>query len=737
MPRLSSLSQKSLTVLGSTVTVVEELANPYNVDLSSRSYTNRRFQIGVGDDREPDQAITVINNGMQLIGTQQPNILLYDLDSAYRAGGTPTLTTVSAAQMNIYENGFFSFGGFKCVHMNEAGTYLFAVEYDPPSNFALWRAEMTTPYDLTTCTNWTESAVAANIEPFSIRLSPSGAYFYCVINGEIRMWDLPNYWDVSDIDLNTPDRTRNYNIADGLLDGAPGDIAWSDGGTELFVKTGTYGQVRIYNCSTAWDPTDVTGAGTVEMATGISDFQFATASGLWMDDQRGVLFCTGQDVNNNVCYVYEYSVSTNAPAIADYWYYEGANELSNTLQFYGSTSDVTDNIYAVGWANYDTYDAYVLQKFNSTGSRIWSKKLNRSTDYSDNGYAVAVDSYGDLITCGRSFTATGIDGVIAKHSATSGSVVWSKSFANSLGQTTLRKIVPIDNGDFYVAGETNTDGVFANNIAILARFNSAGDVVWQRQFGNAGGTTIGADCAVDSNGDVYLVGRTASPGTTDQFLAKYNSSGVLQWQLTQGASNTDRGTGVAVDSSDNVYVLGTVDHNQGTAPFTDFVLSKYDSTGTNIFQKRYGSTTANDYVGGITINDLDQIYVTGTYQQTRQNTLAARWSNAGILDANISWGSNTANNSIPALPTVTASRNYIAQNRLGITRMPPRLNTLGTYDTEYEDLAAPLTTTDPYTGFTTVTSTITDAAGTLVVSAWTVTTTNTAVTDTLVPLTVS
>ena len=738
MPRLSSLTQKSLTVLGKAVVAIQELAQVYNVDITSRSYTNNRFQIGSGDDREPDQAITVVNNGMQLIGTQQPNILVYDLSAAYSASGTVIETVIAPNTANIYENGFIPFGGFKCVHMNEDGTYLYAIEYSPPSNFALWRARMTTPYDITTCTGWTESTGGAStVEPFSVRLSPSGAYLYLVVNGEIRMWDLPDYWDVSGVDLETPDRTRNYNIADDLLDGAPGDLAWSNNGTELFVKTGTYGQVRIYNCNTAWDPTDVTGAGTVEMATGIGDFQFATASGLWLDSARGRVWCTGQDVTNNVCYVYEYDVTTNAPAIADYWYYEGANELANTLQFYGSTSDSTDNIYGVGWASYDTYNAYIIQKFNNTGSRMWSKKINRSTDYSDNGYEIAVDTNGDLITCGRSFTATGIDGVITKHSAGSGTVVWSKTFANSLGQTTLRKIVPAANGDFYVAGETNPDGVFANNVAVLARFNSAGEVVWQRQFGNTGGTTLGQDCAVDSTGDVYLVGRTDSPGTTDHFLVKYDSSGVEQWQLTQGAANTDRGVGVAVDSSDNVYVLGTVDTNQNTAPFTDFVLSKYDSTGTNIFQKRYGSTTANDYVGGITINDADQIYVSGTYQQTQQNTLAARWSNAGILDANISWGRNTANNAIPVAPTVTTSRNIIAQNRLGITRMPPSLNVLGTYDTEYEYLAAPLTTTDPYTGFTTVTSTITDTAGTLVVSDWTATVTDTTVTDTLVALTLS
>jgi len=316
MPRLSSLAQKSLTILGTSKVVVEETATILDVDISSRSYNSNSFQIGVGDDREPDQAITVIDGGTQLIGCQQPNILVYDLGSRYTANSSTTsAATIGPSDANCP----FGFAGFKTVHMSRDGVYLFAVEYDPPSNFALWRAELQTPFDITTAANWTESAGAASVEPFAIRLSPSGAYFYCVINGEIRMWDLDDFWDVSGIDLDTPDRTRNYNTADTLLDGAPGDIAWSDDGTELFVKTGTYGQVRIYNCANAWDPTDVTNAGTVDMSSGISAYQFGTGSGLWLEANQGKVWCTGQDVNNNVCYVYEYTVPTAAPATPFYY----------------------------------------------------------------------------------------------------------------------------------------------------------------------------------------------------------------------------------------------------------------------------------------------------------------------------------------------------------------------------------------------------------------------------------
>lgn len=88
----------------------------------------------------------------------------------------------------------------------------------------------------------------------------------------------------------------------------------------------------------------------------------------------------------------------------------------------------------------------------------------------------------------------------------------------------------------------------------------------------------GRGLAVDSSNNVYLVGTTSSfgAGLYDMALVKYDSSGVQQWNRTWGGSNYDYGSGVAVDSLNNMYLAGdTLSFGAGSR---DMVLVKFGET---------------------------------------------------------------------------------------------------------------------------------------------------------------
>lgn len=96
-------------------------------------------------------------------------------------------------------------------------------------------------------------------------------------------------------------------------------------------------------------------------------------------------------------------------------------------------------------------------------------------------------------------------------------------------------------------------------------------------------TTIGRGVALDPQGNAYLTGLThapnlittpgafqrtfgGGPGFFDAFVAKFNSrlsgDASLVYGTYLGRSGDDEGTGIAVDSSGNAYVVGTTSSNQ-------------------------------------------------------------------------------------------------------------------------------------------------------------------------------
>lgn len=184
----------------------------------------------------------------------------------------------------------------------------------------------------------------------------------------------------------------------------------------------------------------------------------------------------------------------------------------------------------------------------------------------------------------------------------------------------------------------------------VAKYTSAGALVWVRQAGDPVGSVNGFDIGVDADDNVYVAGQYTrkatfnptytlkhylnNPGDTRRhlFVAKFNATGFALW-VKSGTSSlgTDVAQGLAVDRfSGEVAVTGwfngTLQFPKGTgyvvlsnSGSTSMFLLKYDTEGALQWGRKAGGTNiVHDMEGtAVAMDKYDgYLYVTGSFEGT-------------------------------------------------------------------------------------------------------------------------
>lgn len=212
-------------------------------------------------------------------------------------------------------------------------------------------------------------------------------------------------------------------------------------------------------------------------------------------------------------------------------------------------------------------DAFVA-KFNSSGAPQWLQRAGAGSTLNDQGNSIAVDSSGNAYVTGSFQSATG----------------FAATFSPSVSLTSV-----------------------GGNDIFVAKYNSAGALLWARRDGGTSDDNA-AGIALDSFGNSFVVGNyqgTASfgssgntvslpsAGSTDIFIAKYDTNGNFVTVNQFGSTGFDGATAVAVDGAGSAYVTGgfsqTVNFATGgtvnlaaNGNPTDIFLAKYGKLGQTI-----------------------------------------------------------------------------------------------------------------------------------------------------------
>jgi uncharacterized delta-60 repeat protein len=267
-------------------------------------------------------------------------------------------------------------------------------------------------------------------------------------------------------------------------------------------------------------------------------------------DSSGNIYITGSaDINNPTSGEWDYHTRK---------YDSSGNELWNATYDSGSTDDIpygidvdtSGNVYVTGGnGSLGDHDYYTI-KYNSSGDHVWNRTYDSGND--DVAYDLVADSSNVYVTGG--WDSSSYDYLTIKYDS-SGNEQWNVTYDG--GGIDVAYAIDVDSsGNVYVTGLSNlTNGSDYNYDYFTIKYNSSGDHVWNVTY-DGGGHDRGYGIAVDSDGDVYVTGRSYLGSDDDYYTIKYNSSGDYQWNKSYDSGDNDRGYAVAVDSNKNVYVTG-------------------------------------------------------------------------------------------------------------------------------------------------------------------------------------
>jgi len=249
----------------------------------------------------------------------------------------------------------------------------------------------------------------------------------------------------------------------------------------------------------------------------------------------------------------------------------------------------------------------LVMKLNSSYGIVWQKKFENPNASDEDPAAGGFDSSGNVYFAYGYYGGANRRGAVAKL-ASNGGVQYTRGFFSTINNDTyVRSAVVVSSGNIYI----NITVLISNPIELrqlTLKVDNAGGAVWNRQLYKSNENTNageGQSIAIDSSGNVYVVFRGTFSSRNAGMVAKYNSSGTIQWQraLHSGSKSLSL-EGVAVDSSGNVYAVGQDSTNNRGVVF------KYDSSGTLQWQNQIYYTGASNTIRGCIVSG-SYIYLSG------------------------------------------------------------------------------------------------------------------------------
>jgi hypothetical protein len=311
-----------------------------------------------------------------------------------------------------------------------------------------------------------------------------------------------------------------------------------------------------------------------------------------------------------------------------------AKQFGGTLAVnsFSITTDDSGNVFTTGYfdgttdfdpgiASHDLtvagYSDIFVSKLDSAGNFMWVKQISGSDG--EVGYAIALDSNGNIYTTGTFFgtvdfdpgsgsynlNSSGAQEIYISKLDGSGNFLWAKPMGGTAGYA-----IAVDN-----TGNVYATGYYGWSDISVSRLDPLGNTIWSKQIGGF----IGYAIDVDLSSNIYITGQflgtkdfdpgagtsnLTAIGSTDSYIAVLDSAGNFVWAKQLGGTNEVQSRALALDGNGNVYTTGYFDQTADFDPSaTTFNLT---STGSyDVFLQKMAAVnlglTENRFNAGIKV----------------------------------------------------------------------------------------------------------------------------------------
>ncbi|MFH0906442.1 MAG: hypothetical protein V1824_03840 [archaeon] len=215
---------------------------------------------------------------------------------------------------------------------------------------------------------------------------------------------------------------------------------------------------------------------------------------------------------------------------------------------------------------------------------------------------------------------------------------WNKTYGG-IGAEYIHSIIQTSDGGYALLGYTFSYGAGSSDIW-LVKTNSLGIVDWNKTYGGTNSDLSYSVIQTSDNG-YAIFGQTISYGTAgdyDVWLIKTNSLGVADWNITYGGVNTDDGLKIIQTNDGGFALLGST--NSYGAVNGDILLIKVNSSGVVDWNKTYGGTNSDEGRSIVLTSDGGYAILgrTASYGAGSLDFLLIKINSSGIIDWNKTYG---------------------------------------------------------------------------------------------------